>query len=215
MKYPNAQILIFAKQPIPGEVKTRLIPAIGVTSATDLHCAMTRRVAAMLSASALAPFRFAVSGDMSDPLFAESDGCLPPTTQIGEDLGERMLNAATRAFEVKQKPSEATVEYVVIVGADCPALAPIHVQETLESLASGIEVVFVPADDGGYVLVGMSRVFAEMFQDIAWGTSEVLQVSLNKLSKRGVSTRCLSPLWDVDTEEDLLKLARLEQPLEW
>ena len=206
MKYPNAQILIFAKQPIPGEVKTRLIPAIGVTSATDLHCAMTRRVAA---------FRFAVSGDMSDPLFAESDGCLPPTTQIGEDLGERMLNAATRAFEVKQKPSEATVEYVVIVGADCPSLAPIHVQETLESLASGIEVVFVPADDGGYVLVGMSRVFAEMFQGIAWGTSEVLQVSLNKLSKRGVSTRCLSPLWDVDTEEDLLKLARLEQPLEW
>jgi glycosyltransferase A (GT-A) superfamily protein (DUF2064 family) len=101
------------------------------------------------------------------------------------------------------------------VGADCPSLAPNHVQETLESLASGIEVVFVPADDGGYVLVGMSRVFAAMFQDIVWGTSEVLQVSLNKLSKMGVSTRCLSPLWDVDTEEDLLKLAWLEQPLEW
>lgn len=215
MKYPNAQILIFAKQPIPGEVKTRLIPAIGVTSATDLHCAMTRRVAAMLSASALAPFRFTVSGDVNDPLFAEREGSLPPTTQIGEDLGERMLNAATHAFEAKQKPIEATVEYVVIVGADCPSLAPNHVQETLESLASGIEVVFVPADDGGYVLVGMSRVFAAMFQDIVWGTSEVLQVSLNKLSKMGVSTRCLSPLWDVDTEEDLLKLAWLEQPLEW
>ena len=169
----------------------------------------------MLSASALAPFRFAVSGDVNDPLFAESDGCLPPTTQIGGDLGERMLNAATRAFEAKQKPSDATVEYVVIVGADCPSLAPNHVQETLESLASGIEVVFVPADDGGYVLVGMSRVFAEMFQGIAWGASEVLQVSLSKLSKMGVSTRCLSPLWDVDTEEDLLKLAWLEQPLEW
>ena len=215
MKYPNAQVLIFAKQAIPGEVKTRLIPALGVVSATKLHCAMTKRVASMLSISALTPFRFAVAGDVEDALFAGSKGCLPPISQVGSDLGERMLNAAKYAFEDKQGLGDLAPDYVVIVGADCPSLEPVHIEKTLERLVSGVEVVFVPAEDGGYVLVGMSRVVAELFEDIDWGTAEVLRMSLRNLSEAGVSTHCLAPLWDVDTEEDLLKLDWLESPLEW
>jgi glycosyltransferase A (GT-A) superfamily protein (DUF2064 family) len=90
-----------------------------------------------------------------------------------------------------------------------------HLEGALKVLESGVEVVFVPAEDGGYVLVGMNRVVDELFQNIAWGTSEVLSMSLKKLSEAGVSTQCLEPLWDVDTVEDLPKLALLEPPLNW
>jgi rSAM/selenodomain-associated transferase 1 len=211
MKYPHAQVLIFAKQPISGAVKTRLIPAIGVDAATRLHCAMTRRVGSMVSTSELAAFRFAVAGDARDALFTEFQQGLTPICQVGEDLGERMRNAAKQAFDDKRVQTET----VILIGADCPTMGANHLEEALGVLESGVEVVFVPAADGGYVLVGMRRVVDELFRDIAWGTSEVLSMSLEKLSEAGVSTQCLAPLWDVDTAEDLPKLASLEPPLDW
>ena len=215
MRYPNAQFILFSKEPREGSVKTRLIPAIGAQAATRLHCAMLMRVATTLAESGLAPWRFAVSGDPEHPIFSALSSPLAaheplkPLQQYGSDLGERMANAAKEAFAESTRP-----EWVVILGADCPAIDESILESALTALAGEAEVVFAPALDGGYVLLGMKRVIPALFEDLPWGTGEVLARSLERLERAGVRVDCLASLWDVDTPEDLARLLTLSPPLD-
>ncbi len=129
--------------------------------------------------------------------------------QTGQDLGARM-DAAIRQTLLKK-----SVESVILIGTDCPALTERYLDQALLALESGVDVVLGPAEDGGYVLVGMRRPIGAVFEDIPWGTERVMQRTLEALKAKELTYRLLDTLWDVDRPEDLARLQLLEPPLSW
>ena len=96
--------------------------------------------------------------------------------QSGADLGKRMLNGIKQALQ--------QYKYCIVIGTDAPALGEVLISQAIESLKAGSEVVFVPAEDGGYVLVGLQKPYEFLFQGIRWGSAEVMQQSRRKLKKK-------------------------------
>lgn len=201
----TTRLLLFAKVPERGRVKTRIQPLLGEDGALDLHKRLIRYTWQRLTTSqGMLGIRSELwsSGVGGDAFFA----ALQPTPflaiQAGQDLGERMWSAASHALE--------TAQYVVIVGADCPSVDLDYVQEAVTALKRGVPVVLGPADDGGYVLLGVRKpLIPEMFSDIPWGTDQVLKRTRTRLREKGVGWQELSPRWDVDRPEDLKRLAEL------
>jgi rSAM/selenodomain-associated transferase 1 len=111
--------------------------------------------------------------------------------------------------------AQESIEFVVLIGTDCPALNPAYVECAFEALQEGVEVVLGPAEDGGYVLVGMRQPVPEMFSNISWGSGAVLEETVQRLQQLGLSYRLLETLWDVDTVDDLPRLRELSPPLLW
>jgi glycosyltransferase A (GT-A) superfamily protein (DUF2064 family) len=99
---------------------------------------------------------------------------------------------------------------LLLVGTDCPALAPVHLRAAAQSLCEGFDAVFHPAEDGGYVLVGLNRPQRALFEGIAWGTSRVMQQTRARARERNLRVRELETLWDVDLPEDLPRLRGLD-----
>jgi hypothetical protein len=119
--------------------------------------------------------------------------------QRGADLGERMEDAAARAF--------AASHSIVIVGSDCPALTPSHLRIAANALRAN-DAVFVPAEDGGYVLVALARPVTGLFAGIAWGGDTVMQETRARLAAAGVRWIELPTLWDVDRPADYERMRR-------
>ncbi len=208
-KYPAARILIFARAPRAGAVKTRLAAQIGAESALRLHLAMLRRVVETVERSALAEYRLWVTSEREHETFLALCDVRHIRLQQGVDLGARMRRAA--AFEL----AEDGVERVLIIGSDCPALSPDYLDRALEALSADAELVLGPALDGGYVLVGMRRPDGELFRAIDWSGPEVLRQTLARARERGLRYRLLESLRDVDEADDLPSLAELRPPLSW
>jgi rSAM/selenodomain-associated transferase 2/rSAM/selenodomain-associated transferase 1 len=129
---------------------------------------------------------------------ARSGATLHP--QQGDDLGARM-QAALRSALDRGRPA-------LLIGTDCPALDAAHLAAAAEALR-GHDAVFVPAEDGGYVLVGLARA-VDAFEGIAWSGAGVMAATRARLAATGASWRELPPLWDVDRPEDLRRLAALD-----
>ena len=202
----NAVIVVFAKAPVPGEVKTRLIPALGAHAATQLHIALTGRVLQTALSSGV-DVMLAGAPDASHAFFAScaTNLGIGVTGQLrAGNLGARMLHTLDDALENWLQ--------VVIVGADCPVLSPGHLQQAIDQLATH-DVVLTPADDGGYVLIGARRTSITMFDDIDWGTGVVLTQQRERLRAAGLSWHEMETLWDVDRPEDLPRLTALNPPL--
>ncbi|MBL8513198.1 MAG: TIGR04282 family arsenosugar biosynthesis glycosyltransferase, partial [Betaproteobacteria bacterium] len=158
--------IIFAKAPVPGEVKTRLIPAIGEMGAAMLHSALTER--AIENAQSLgAPVELACAPDLQHAFFDQcaEDFGVTLAPQGDGDLGARMLRALQRGLKSHGN--------VLLAGADAPALGKKEWAAARAALDAH-DVVLIPADDGGYVLIGARATHAHMFDAIAWGTSGVL-----------------------------------------
>ena len=206
-KHPHSRIILFAREPILGQVKTRLHPAIGQAGALGLYKAMLGRVTETLNSSQLANWELCVTSNMSHKYFITLCNKRDITLQVGTDLGQRMSQAIAGGLGKEQ------VEKVLIIGSDCPAMSEDYIDSALTALEEGNEVVLGPAEDGGYVLVGMSRQVPEIFEDMPWGSDQVLSQTLQRLEKLGVSYRLLAPLWDVDRPEDLARLSELSPPL--
>ena len=96
--------------------------------------------------------------------------------------------------------------HVLLIGADCPALTARHLCQARQALLGGADAVLAPAEDGGYVLMGLSRFDARLFEDIAWGSDGVLQETRARLRALGWRWRELETLWDVDRPEDYERL---------
>lgn len=202
----DAVIVVFAKAPVPGEVKTRLIPALGAPAATQLHLALTERVL-QTALSSGADVVLAGAPDASHAFFASCAAKLSigVTGQLrAGNLGARMLHTLDNALENWLQ--------VVIVGADCPVFTPEHLQQAIDQLARH-DVVLTPADDGGYVLIGARRTDATMFDHIDWGTGAVLAQQRARLRAAGLSWHEMETLWDVDRPEDLPRLTSLNPAL--
>ena len=96
----------------------------------------------------------------------------------------------------------------IVIGCDCPALTPGHLREAAVALVGGADAVLVPAEDGGYVLIGLGRVEASLFERIRWGESSVLAETRERLAALGWRWRELETLWDLDRPEDLARFRR-------
>jgi rSAM/selenodomain-associated transferase 1 len=191
----SQRILVFAKAPIPGCVKTRLLTELSPTEAAKLHMAMVHNTLSMACNSQLAPVELWIDGE--HPFFQECKRLYPIQTlkQYGGDIGTRMQHA----FNQRLSESDA----VLIVGTDCPALAKKHLQSAFAALKGGRDIVLLPVDDGGYVLIAARRIDASLFQNISWGTHRVMVQTRNALSRLGWTWAELDTLWDIDRPQDL------------
>ena len=203
MRYPNARILIFAKAPIPGQVKTRLIPALGPAGAAELACDLLDRLVRRLAGARLALLELWCSPDPRHPLFcelAESAG-VSLRTQQGEDLGERLSAAAEDAL--------GRADAVLLVGADIPELDAAYCASAFAALADA-DAVLGPAEDGGYVLLGLKAPAPGLFTDMPWGGERVAEITRRRIAALGWRCSELPALWDLDRPEDLVRYRRLE-----
>ena len=197
MRYPDARVLVFAKAPIPGEVKTRLIPALGAEAAADLQARLTRRAVEMAVSSNVAPVEIWCSPDDQHPSFRALG--LPRRIQRGRDLGERMADGFHASL--------AHSRFAILIGTDCPAMTGDYLRDAAERLAHGEDAVLGPAEDGGYVLIGLRRYDPRLFAGIAWGTAQVLSATRARLAQSGCHWHELPYLWDVDRVEDLERIS--------
>jgi rSAM/selenodomain-associated transferase 1 len=189
-----------AREPIPGRVKTRLLPALSSDAAARLHSAMVYRICQTLCGSGLGAVQLWVDGNPDAPLFdaCRRLGLQGVHAQRGDDLGDRMRHISERGFA-------GGFDRVVLVGSDAPSLTSNYLLEVVQRLDEA-EVVFAPALDGGYVLVAMNRHVVQLFGDIPWGGEQVLSLSLQRLDAARVRYALLSPLPDIDRPEDLRHL---------
>ena len=184
-------LLVFAKAPKPGEVKTRLqLPA---DAAAQLHAAFVKDVLARHGHldCQLSLWR---GSDPNDPFWTAFD--VPQYEQRGRCLGERMASASETMLA---SPADS----VVIIGTDSPSLPPRLIEEAFVAL-SDCDVVLGPACDGGYYLVGLRRTIPALFpKTMPWGTNTVLQETIEILARGGYSYRLLEFWYDVDRPDDL------------
>lgn len=198
MKYPDYRILLFAREPVEGRVKTRLAPVLGEAGALDLHRQLLRRQIDVLNQAELCPAELWVEGDPGHEAFAAFRG--ERHRQAGGDLGEKMWHAARKALE--------TQAGVVLIGSDCPGLDAAYLEEALGALQGGLEAVLGPAEDGGYVLLGLRRTEEGVFAGIEWGGSRVLEQTRARLEALEYCFAVMTPLADIDRASDLEHLTR-------
>jgi rSAM/selenodomain-associated transferase 1 len=196
--FPDTRILIFARAPLAGEVKTRLIPVLGKEGAARLQARLLEQILGMALESRLAPVQLWCTPDTTHPLFqkAELEG-VSLYTQQGDDLGQRMQHALDSAL---QEGGQA-----VLIGTDCPLMDAGYLAAAIEALC-GHEVVLGPAEDGGYVLLGVNRAGIDIYRGIEWGSDQVMQQTRALLQQAGIDWQELATLWDVDRPEDLSRL---------
>lgn len=188
MAAPLTRIVVFAKEPVAGRVKTRLIPALGPEGAAGLAAAMLERTVAEALATGLS---VELCGEPD--AVAWSDAPVLRTAQGAGDLGERLARAAERVL--RDEP-------VLLIGADCPALDRHRLRAAADALQSHDAVVH-PAEDGGYVLLGLRRFEASLFSGIAWSTGEVFSATRARLAALAWSIDVRETLRDVDEPADL------------
>lgn len=186
--------------PREGRNKTRLIPALGKAGAMHFHDRLARHAIGRASAFCMAEKKrhLRVSIEGGTPIDGKSwlgDDSLDCREQAPGDLGVRMETAASEAFE-------EGAEKVIIIGTDCPSIDETALTSAEDALES-CDLVYIPATDGGYVLIGMSKLIPEVFHDIPWGGKDVLDSSLKAASAAKANVQLLDPLPDVDLPEDL------------
>ena len=189
-------ILVFAKAPVEGSVNTRLIPDIGVRAATQLQHDFVKQRLDMLTQEKMADVILMCSPDEKQNFFMQckKQYSVKLRKQTGENLGERMRNGVRQAL--------IDYKHCIVIGTDAPALSMRMIHQTMDVLRNDTDVGFVPAEDGGYVLVSMKQCHDVLFQDINWGTAEVMQQSKDRLNENNISYKELEPCWDVDRLED-------------
>lgn len=192
---------MFARAPVPGEAKTRLIPALGAEGAAALHASLVHRALAAALEARVGPVELWCAPDASAPFFADCERELGVAlrTQRGADLGERMA----RAFDAALGENAA----LVAIGSDCPALTGSTLREAAAALG-GHDAVIAPAEDGGYVLVGLSAHVPGLFEEIAWGGPAVMAETRRRLARSARTWKELETFWDIDRPEDYERLVR-------
>ena len=191
----QARIVIFAKAPVPGKVKTRLIPAIGAEAAARLAAEMLDRTAREALASEVGAVELC-----GDPPVGHRDWLqqvpldLIRTSQGEGGLGERLARAADRVI--------AAGESVLLIGTDCPELD----RHRLIAAAAALErhdAVIHPTADGGYALLGLNRFDPSLFEGIAWSTASVAAETIARIEALGWSLHVGATLRDIDVPADL------------
>ena len=206
-------LMIFVKNPELGKVKTRLASTIGEEKALEVYKTLLAHTSTIVNSIGFDKAVFYSDSITHNDLWNNEK--FQKYLQQGEDLGEKMLSAFTFAFAIGYKN-------VVIIGSDCIQLTAKIIEEAFELLIPAClpagqagpadrsnDVVIGPAKDGGYYLLGMNKLYKELFQNKKWSSENVLLDTLIDLKKRNVPYKLLETLSDVDHEEDLGELRKL------
>ena len=219
-----AAVAILAKAPVAGLAKTRLIPVLGAAGAARAQRRFTLntlQVASAAVAFASAPASASGATKQLPPPLPLTLWCAPDAAhrffralrrvagtvcikQPQGDIGARMLHAFEHHFA-----HHADLP-LLLVGTDCPMLAPGHLQQAAQALIKH-DMVLIPAEDGGYVLIGMRVLIPQVFEGIAWSTPQVMAQTREQLRRAGVSWFEMPTLWDVDEAADWRRLQQLTQ----
>lgn len=194
-------IVVLAKAPVAGYAKTRLIPALGAQGAADLALRLLNHALTQALGAGLGAIELCCAPDSRHPAFAawaQHPGLLLSDQGEG-DLGQRMARAIERGLTQSAK--------VLLMGSDAPALDSTVLRNAAAALDSH-DAVFVPALDGGYVLVGLRRPARRIFEDMVWSTPRVMQHTRERLAELGLRHAELAPLPDIDDAADLLHVPR-------
>ena len=189
-------LIQFAREPLPGRVKTRMLPAHSPEQACELHQELVYWTAQVLTSAHLGRVELAVAGSTGSPLFKQCQnlGVQAVLRQSGKDLGERMYNALATGLQRHPK--------VILVGSDSPQIDRQYLKSAIDALDS-CDVVLGPAEDGGYVLVGVSQLDTRWFEGVNWGTATVYAETVGRFELTGASWQHLAVLQDIDRPEDL------------
>ena len=196
----SAALIVFAKAPVAGQAKTRLIPALGAAAAAALAERLLEHAIRAASAARFDHVELCVTPDAGHPAFrrlAASHDRLILSTQGEGDLGARMDRALTRVL--------GTHDRAILIGTDAPALDAGRLVAAREALI-GHDAVFVPALDGGYALVGLVRPAPTIFAGVDWSSARVMIQTRVRASAAGLRWRELEPVADIDEPEDLVHL---------
>jgi rSAM/selenodomain-associated transferase 1 len=193
-------IAILAKAPVPGFAKTRLAAALGADGAAALQARLTARAVETAVAARLGPVTLWTAPDKTHPTFralATAAGVALARQPKG-DLGARML----AAMQAAEGP-------VLVIGTDCPALSAQHLRVAADVLRSGVDVVVVPVEDGGYALIGARQPQRGLFAAMPWSTPQVMDETRRRLSRLRLTWCEPSRLWDIDEPADLERLREI------
>lgn len=183
-------ILVFAKAPVPGRVKTRLTPPLSPEQAVQVHEEMVRAVFRMLE-----PFSSGVDIELHTDTFTDAWVELEVTRklQVTGDLGIKMRSALECALRAGRPQA-------LILGSDSPTLPPAHLEALL---ASAADVALGPTEDGGYYAISCRRIAPGMFEGVPWSQPTTLTDTINACARCGLSVQIGPPWYDIDTMEDL------------
>lgn len=200
-KPDTRQLLIFARAPVPGRCKTRLMPRYGARGAAAIH----RRLAGatLRTAGAVAAHtRLYCEPDTRHGFFSACRQRYAVTLQrqCRGDLGRKMGRAMRQALQ--------TCTSVVVIGTDCVALQPTDIEAAFRALEAGSAIVLKPAQDGGYVLIGARTLPASALRHIDWSSGRELQQTLQRLRRLHLVVALLPTTWDVDVPRDVVRAGR-------
>jgi len=189
---------IFAKAPIPGDVKTRLLADIGSELACEVYQSLLLNTVKNTRSEEW-DTELWCSPDTQHPFFQSLAGGYPLSlkTQSNDDLGERMLFALKAGVENGGN--------VVLIGSDCPVISAKYIEQAFTVLETN-DVVFGPVEDGGYVLIGCSNMHINMFNDVEWSNEKTLAQNIKAVGRCGLNYGLLEPLWDLDDIHDLERM---------
>ena len=194
------RIVIFAKAPKPGSVKTRLIPALGAENAATLARHLLTHTLSQALAADVGDVELCMSPKPTDPIWhgVAIPAAVLRTAQHRGDLGARMAHAVERAT----LQTHCADTSVLLIGTDCPALTASLLQQAAQQLQTH-DAVMLPAHDGGYVLLGLKSPCPELFNDVPWSTSVVAFETLRRMAVLNLLVWRGPTLHDIDEPADL------------
>lgn len=192
-----AAVAVLAKAPVPGLAKTRLAPLLGHAGAARAQRGFILRTLATARQASTGTLTLHGAPDVGHRLFQwlRDRWGVACAAQAEGDIGERMAAVMARHFE--RSPRQP----LLIVGTDCPVLTPAHFQQAADALQTS-DAVLIPAEDGGYVLIGLRRALPKVFQRVDWSTPRVMAQTRERLTASGARWVELPTLWDVDEPPD-------------
>ena len=194
------RLVVFAKAPQAGSVKTRLIPALGAEGAAALAQRMLAHVLQQALQAGAGPVELCMSPPPGDPAWEKIaiPAAVLRTSQGEGDLGERMARAVRRVTTEEGLP-------VLLMGSDCPALTAAVIHEAAHQLQTH-DALLLPVADGGYVLIGLKSPSPSLFERMPWSTANVAGETLSRMAALGLKVWRGPLLHDIDEPADLAQL---------
>lgn len=194
----HQQLIIFAKSPVSGKCKTRLIPLLGEQAANDFYKELllhTITIASQLNDIDIAVYAYPDTQHEFLQELAKEYSCSLHSQQ-GNNLGDRMHNAMQHSLQNHTQ--------CVLIGSDCPSITPVYIQRAFNSLNSHT-ITIGPAKDGGYVLIGACEIQPDIFSNTEWSSGRVLQQCISNIERLDLRYELLETLWDIDTPNDFIQ----------
>jgi uncharacterized protein len=206
-------VIVFAKAPVPGQVKTRLAATLGEAGAARLAARMLRHAVDQATRAAIGPVTLCAAPDGRHPVWAElvAQHGVQLMEQGDGDLGQRMARALSRVLASQANTGTAScpLRGALLIGTDVPALDSAYLRQAAAALGSH-EAVFGPTADGGYVLVGLRHPQPSLFEAMRWSHDRVMDETRHRLAAAGLTHAELPVLHDVDVAADLAHV-----PADW